>query len=411
MDDVGNFGLKSLISAAQYQIVRVFRENDLSGRISGGYQAAQVLVWNVQLDSLTRSDVEKALNLRHSLELALGVDNVRLGKGGGFLTIEIPSPRRYIEAARTLPGGEKLRVPIGYNITGEAFFLDFLEYPHVLILGATRAGGKSETLRTIAYSLARNNTPERVAFVFIDLKGGKTFQRFAKLIHSPFDVARTPQDAEAVLRWLVDLMRRRYKTRETGGAHIFLFIDDMYLLTTSGIGNVEAMLGELTSTARAADIHLVIASQEASQQSLGNTQVSRNIVTRISGKVDTPSSSFWALGVRNAGAEHLLGNGDVLVVMGGDVYRVQVGKVFLEDLAELPACSKKRDFPTFKPKRAEPANKIEIQPEWVAAYKDPKLGNGRVSWLMDKSNPDSPGLSSSVAYRVKKRAENGHESI
>jgi DNA segregation ATPase FtsK/SpoIIIE-like protein len=253
------------------------------------------------------------------------------------------------------------------------------------------------------FGISRQNHPHEVAFVFIDLKGGQALEPFARYIHSPFPVATNPKDAEGLLKWLVDLMKKRYEGK-AGGPHIFLCIDEMLWLMRD-VKDADVMLGTLTSIARAADIHVIIASQEASKRSLGDTLVSRNIIYRLCGKVDTASSAFWATGVEKSGAESLLGRGDMIAYDGERLRRVQIARIFKQDLDILPLDGKnKREIPIF-PKsdktqdRRGGHNKIPIEDEWIEAFQDGLT----ITEVMKQFD-----LSSSVAYRAKAVANNGH---
>lgn len=356
--------------------------------------APQVLVWQFRLDRITRANVTKAYDLVNALELALGVSGVRIGRGNGVLTIEIPSPCRFYVPAGSLPRGDGLVIPFGFDMYLEPVFIDFGEHPHLLILGSSGLAGKSETMRTLLWSLLRQTSLSRVACALVDLKGGQALQDFQGDPHVVFPVATHPEEAMGVLQWMREQVRERFEERDPQ-PHIFLFVDEIFVLVRE-IPESRELLGELTATARSANVHVVLASQEAKKETLGHTLVSRNITARIIGRTDNPQSSFLGLGARQAGANCLLGNGDVVVRLGGDLRRVQVALVTEEDLAGLPRGGTLRNLPPYlKVERRGGHNKARLQDEWIEWFRE----GGSVRGAMREF-----GLSSHVAMRARDAA-------
>jgi len=390
--------LAGYVSWAEDQIARVFNDNKLPGRFLQGYQTPQLLVWHFVLDELSKSAVDRALGLETALGVALQVDGVRVGKHGGGLTVEVPSPRRVILPVRALPMGRGLRVCLGRDLQFRPFWLDFERFPHLLVLGSTKIGGKSETLRTVVWSLARQNARRDVAFCFIDLKGGIALNPFADLAHNLFEVATDVEEASHLVLWLLQEMEQRLNGKV--GPHIFVVIDEVFRLVKEWPG-ADTGLGELTAVARGASIHVIAATQRASKETLGSTLVGSNIVDRICGRVDNASSSFWALTVEKAGAEKLLGNGDVLAWVGRSLTRVQVGKVGRRDVARLPQGGGRRPIPRMEEEVAETEhqwgghNKVPLEEEWIRWFQEGGSINGARTQF---------GLSASVAYRAQAEA-------
>jgi len=393
--------LTEFVPRCERLIAQVFQDGGLEGHFTGGWQTPQLLVWGIQLSNFSKSNVERALNLRLMLETAIGIHGIRIGRDSGMITVEIPSPVRESLLARKFPPGTGLDIPMGLTVYNRPFSIDFEKTPHLMILGATGVGSKSVSLQTIVWSLARQNRIDRVAFVFIDLKGGQALLPFSGLAHSPFPVATKPEEAEKLLAWLLNLMRDRYEGN-AGGPHIFLCIDEMLWLMRD-VDNADEALGTLTSIARAANIHVIIASQEASKRSLGDTLVSRNIIFRLCGKVDTASSAFWATGVEKSGAEALIGRGDMIAYDGERLRRVQIARIFQADMEVFSEKSEaKRAFPDIPTSEKRPEtrgghNKIELQQEWIDAFQE----GATVTEVMREFD-----LSTSVAYRAKE-AVNG----
>ena len=366
---------------------RVLRQNKLAARVHSVRRAPQVALWRVRLHDLSKASVDRALGLANALELALGDGPVRVTIHDGFLEVEVPAPRRPI-AARELPVGKDLQVPVGVGVRGDVFSVDFKAYPHLLVVGATGVGGKTNLLRTLAWGLARAHRICDVCLAFIDLLGS-ALAPMERLVHAPFRAARTPEEASAILAWLDALADvRRSQTWQT---HIFLFVDEALLLTRE-VPASEKVLAKLAATGRNYGVHLVVATQEVNKRALGESQIARNLVARVAGRVSDAQASYWALGVRGAGAERLLGNGDMLAHLDG-LERFQAARVFAADLELVPLRESWHPFPKAKLETPRPGRRpMEVQEEWLEAFRQ----GASVTEVMQRF-----GISSSLAYRVK----------
>lgn len=252
----------------------------------------------------------------------------------GQLVVDVQRPDRqkvlFSDIRLQLPqrqsGVRQSRVPVGVNLSGELRCLDFAntEHAHVLVAGTT-GSGKSEWLRTAIAGLLVSNTPETLRLVLIDPKRNA----FHALRESPYlwrpIVFPDDEPAANVLEALADEMDRRY--RLLGGAdsiaqlepqaddplpRIVCVIDEYFDLISRNKKTREAIedqIARLGSKSRAAGIHLVIATQQPSRETIKGV-IDSNISARVGLKVQKATESRMLFG--EAGAEHLLGHGDLL---------------------------------------------------------------------------------------------------
>lgn len=328
--------LHRYIAWASGQIARVLNQNKIAGRFGNGVQSPQLLTWQIDVSSLDNASVARLLALDRALQMALRCDKVRVALRAGIVSIEMPSPGRERRAlpSSALPKRRGLAVPLGVTMMFKPFALDLNENPHLLVIGATKAAGKTETLRTLAWSLARQNRPSDTRLVFVDMKNGRDFDAFGTLAHTEFPIAKKADQARAVIAWLIEQMDRRM-SEAIAVPQIFLFIDEIYVLTQEW-SDADKYLGRLAAVARGASIHLIAATQRANRETLASSMVAANVLTRIVGAVDNANSAHWAMGMPGSGAERLLGKGDVLVRADGALTRVQIGLTADAQIAALP---------------------------------------------------------------------------
>lgn len=310
---------------AEPSIVRVFRDNKIYGQLGRLFITPQLAVWPLYLTNLKLSDVKRVSQLDLALESALGTPGVRIRQQGRLL-LEVPLPRecRTHLPARSLPLGEGLCIPVGVTYDGTPYWIDFNTHPHLLVVGTTQAAGKSETLKTIAWLLARQNRLSDLSLFLVDLKGGLALKHAEAFAHSPYPVATSPEEAAKLIQRLSQIQDQRFAEGSTRPS-IFLFVDEAFVLTQKW-KEASNYLARLASQGRGANIHLVLATQRATKEALGNTSIiSANIPARLVGKVDSAASSALALGLPQGGAEELLGNGDMIGNLTGQPVRLQVG--------------------------------------------------------------------------------------
>ncbi len=232
------------------------------------------------------------------------------------------------EMVEVLPKGEKnkLMIPFGKNISGETKYADLAKFPHLLIGGAT-GSGKSVFVHSIIMSLIMRNTPKDVRFLLVDPKRVE-FVRYKNLPFLLCPVVTDAKKAQVALNKLCEEMDRRYslfetvvvnsitnyniKMREKNAdplPYIVCIVDEFADLITVN-KKIDMDIARIVAKARAAGIHLVIATQRPSVDVITGT-IKNNLPVRVALRVPDVESSKTILG--GQGAEGLLGNGDMLV--------------------------------------------------------------------------------------------------
>ncbi len=292
-----------------------------------------------------RTRVRRVLAEAHDLQLQLGLKTAPiLRKGEGCVLVEIPRQDaetlwfrsvRFHEAARM-----EAPLLVGVGLAGRAHFVDLADSraPHLLVAGAT-GSGKSEWMRTAAAALMATHVPADLRLVLIDPKR----TAFPELRRSPYlwerlPVLMPPEDnMTEAFDALVEEMERRYRALEERGLpdlsawkragrdappRIVTLCDEYSdLVQAAGARReLEARIARLGAKARAAGIHLVLATQRASRDVVTGV-LKANLPGRVCLRVVEAIESRLVLGV--AGAENLLGNGDLLWSAGGEPVRLQ----------------------------------------------------------------------------------------
>lgn len=281
--------------------------------------------------------INKIVGLADDLALGLRAQSVRVVgsvPGKAALGIEIPNEIRQIVYIRELIAAEayranshKLAIALGLDVVGNLAMANLAKMPHLLIAGATGAG-KSVGINTIIASILYNATPEEVRFLMVDPKRIELsgYEGIPHLLHP---VVVDPKLASRALNWAVREMERRYRLleearvksfdsyNETSGEklpYIVVIVDELADLMMVASKDVEAAIARLAQMARAAGIHLILATQRPSVDVLTGL-IKANFPTRISFKVSSKIDSRTILDA--SGAEHLLGAGDMLFLAPG----------------------------------------------------------------------------------------------
>ncbi len=296
--------------------------------------------------------ISKVAGLSDDLALALRAPSIRIVApipGKAAIGIEIPNNRRemvYIKELLSSPVYKESRyelpIALGKDITGAPVVTDLAKMPHLLVAGATGAG-KSVSINTMINSLLFKVSPEMVRFLMIDPKRIElsTYHDIPHLLHP---VVTHPKEATKALRWAVEEMERRYmllsdrgvrnintynrkilKEKRTPAAddgqlhprplpYIILVIDELADLMMASSREVEESITRLAQMARAAGIHLIIATQRPSVDVLTGI-IKANFPARISFQVSSRVDSRTILDT--IGAETLLGEGDMLFMPPG----------------------------------------------------------------------------------------------
>jgi S-DNA-T family DNA segregation ATPase FtsK/SpoIIIE len=295
--------------------------------------------------------ISKITGLADDLALALKALSIRIVApvpGKGVLGIEIPNPKRQVVALRELlldaayqKSASRLTLALGKDIMGAPVVTDLVKMPHLLIAGAT-GSGKSVGLNAMILSILYKATPDEVRFLLVDPKRIELslYEGIPHLLHP---VVFNPKEATIALHWAVGEMERRYAMlSDLGVRHIegynqkarakkpdprvlegilpralpylVIVIDELADLMLVSSRDTEEYLIRLAQKARAAGIHLMVATQRPSVDVITGL-IKANFPTRVSYQVSARADSRVILDVM--GAERLLGMGDLLFLPPG----------------------------------------------------------------------------------------------
>ena len=281
--------------------------------------------------------INKVASLADDLALALKTHSVRIVApipGKAVIGIELANPVRQMVFLKDIlasdvfqKGKGQLLLALGQDIVGQPVVTDLARMPHLLIAGATGTG-KSVGLNAMICSLLYKMGPDKLRLLMIDPKRIELslYESIPHLIHP---VVSEPKEATKALKWAVLEMERRYQLLEEAHARnlsgynkhaeeplplLVIIIDELADLMMVSSKEVEASIARLAQMARAAGIHLLIATQRPSVDVLTGL-IKANFPARLSFKVSSKVDSRTILDVM--GAERLLGNGDMLFLPPG----------------------------------------------------------------------------------------------
>ncbi len=305
------------------QIESVLASHRIHGRVTGGAVTPQMVRFHLAPAMGTR--VSQIARLSEELALSLGAATCRVVRRGSTIDLEFPRSDRGI--VRLFDLSQRLsRVPgytaiLGLDGEGTPILLRLAspEAPHALISGTT-GSGKTALARGMIASLAAHNSPADLGLLLIDPKG-RGYAPFASLPHLLAPVAQSPQEALALLNWLVGEMERRDHEGITL-PRIITFIDELADLALVGGATVTAALTRLSQRGREAGLHLVCCTQKPSAAIIGSL-VKANFPARLVGSVASAEDARVATGIARSGAERLAGRGDFLLVVQGTTHRFQ----------------------------------------------------------------------------------------
>ncbi len=267
--------------------------------------------------------------------------------------IEIPNRNKTTVTFRESIDNDKFRksksrltVALGKDISGNPMFSDLAKMPHLLVAGTT-GSGKSVCLNSMIVSILYNATPDEVKILLIDPKQVE-FGIYNGLPHLLVPVVSDPRKAAGALGWAVTEMLTRYKTLNANGVRdiaaynslcderedlvkmpqIVIFIDELADLMTVAPSEVEDSIQRLAQMARAAGMHLVVATQRPSVDVITGV-IKANIPSRIALTVKSYVDS--KIIIDTAGAEKLMGNGDMLYYPVGVPKPVRIQGCYLSD--------------------------------------------------------------------------------
>ena len=275
--------------------------------------------------------VSKIINLSDDLARNTSSESARIAiiPGSNTIGIELPNQSRenvYLSEILNSPNFKrkdiKLPIALGKNISGLPIIGDLTSMPHLLIAGTT-GSGKSVCINTIILSLLFRHTPDKCKFILIDPKMLE-LSTYEGIPHLLCPVITEAKKAASVLGWVVKEMENRYRLMTKEGVrnidgynnkhklpmpYIVVVVDEMSDLMLVAGKEIENYIQKLSQMARAAGIHIIMATQRPSVDVITGT-IKANFPTRISFQVTSKIDSRTILGEQ--GAEQLLGKGDML---------------------------------------------------------------------------------------------------
>jgi S-DNA-T family DNA segregation ATPase FtsK/SpoIIIE len=344
--------------------------------------------------------ISKVASLADDLTLALRAPSVRIVAplpGKAAIGIEIANNKRdhvYLKevfsSSDFKDSNNKLTIALGMDITGTPVISDLVRMPHLLVAGATGTG-KSVSLNAMINSLLFKLPPDKAKLLMIDPKRIElsVYKDIPHLLHP---VVTEPKEATRALRWAVQEMERRYMLLSDRGVrnidaynkkiikqkdatavggdegigkplpYIILVIDELADLMMVSSRDVEESITRLAQMARAAGIHLIIATQRPSVDVLTGI-IKANFPTRISFQVSSKVDSRTILDTN--GAEHLLGEGDMLFMPPGvgKLTRIHGAYISEEEVKRITDFLKNQMKPDYDTSIVEHVSKDEAEIE------------------------------------------------
>ncbi|WP_099187168.1 DNA translocase FtsK [Tepidibacter mesophilus] len=295
--------------------------------------------------------VSKIVGLVDDIALSLAAKSIRIEApipGKAAVGIEVPNEqvqivtlREVIESKEFTNNESKLSFSLGKDISGMPIITDIAKMPHLLIAGAT-GSGKSVCVNTLINSILYKSKPDEVKFLMIDPKVVE-LTNYNGIPHLLIPVVTDPKKAASALNWAVSEMNRRYKlfaqnsVRDITGYNnkieeklpkIVIIIDELADLMMVSPNDVEDAICRLAQMARAAGMHLIVATQRPSVDVITGV-IKANIPSRIAFAVSSQADSRTILDM--GGAEKLLGKGDMLFYPVGATKPVRLQGAFISD--------------------------------------------------------------------------------
>jgi DNA segregation ATPase FtsK/SpoIIIE, S-DNA-T family len=352
-------GEYELIHANAAKLERTFQSFGVKARVTQVHLGPAVTKYEVHPDVGVK--VSKIVSLSDDLALALAAKDIRIEApipGKSAIGIEVPnsevavvSLREVLEATQNDKPESKLLIGLGRDITGEAVLAELNKMPHLLVAGAT-GSGKSVCINGIITSVLMRAKPHEVKLMMIDPKMVE-LNVYNGIPHLLAPVVTDAKKASQALKKVVSEMERRYElfshtgTRNIEGyndhikrhnleendkqpllPYIVVIVDELADLMMVASSDVEDSITRLAQMARAAGIHLIIATQRPSVDVITGV-IKANIPSRIAFAVSSATDSRTILDM--GGAEKLLGRGDMLFLPVGASKPIRVQGAYLSD--------------------------------------------------------------------------------
>ncbi|MGL5042776.1 MAG: DNA translocase FtsK [Culicoidibacterales bacterium] len=298
--------------------------------------------------------VNRIVNLSTDISLAMAAKGVRIEApipGKSAVGIEIPNAKVQMvglyEVLRKTHQDkrEKLLVGLGRTISGDAVNVELNKMPHLLVAGST-GSGKSVCINTIITSILLRAKPEEVKFLMIDPKKVE-LNGYNDIPHLLAPVVTEPKRAAVALKKVVDIMEQRYEIFANSGVrnldgyneyarennvvelpYIVVIIDELADLMVVAAKEVEESIMRLAQMARAAGIHMIVATQRPSVDVITGV-IKSNIPSRIAFAVSSQIDSRTILDM--GGAERLVGKGDMLYLPAGEAKPIRVQGAYVSE--------------------------------------------------------------------------------
>ena len=294
--------------------------------------------------------VSKVTGLSDDIAMNLEAESIRIEAPiPGKNTIGIETPNKIKEPVhfsniiknKELDNGE-LKVILGKDIVGRDKLIDIVKMPHLLIAGQT-GSGKSVAVNTLISTLISKKSENEVKFIMIDPKMVELMP-YNDIPHLLVPVIIDPQQAAIALKWAVNEMENRYKKLMENGVrnikkynnlsyvekmpYIVIIIDELADLMMVAAGSVEESIARIAQKARAVGIHLIVATQRPSTDVITG-MIKANLPSRISFALRSQIDSRTILDT--AGAEKLLGQGDMLLLANGSSKLERIQGAYISD--------------------------------------------------------------------------------
>lgn len=314
-------------------INKVFAEFNYGAKAIGYKVGPTVTLFLIDIEPGT--DVNKLNSFSNTLQMRLKAMSLRIQSpiiGFDCAGVEIANEHRTtvllgnLMTSELMNSPKKLQFPLGLNVNGEVAYADIEKMPHGLFAGRT-GSGKSVCMNTMIVTLLYRNSPEELRFIMIDPKTVE-LTPYSDIPHLAMPVITEPKKAATAFKWACEEMDRRFflfsqfKVRNIDGYNqlmrknqnqilpkIVIVIDELADLMLVVGAEIETYIMRLGAKARAAGIHVILATQRPSTDVIKGT-MKNNIPTRIAFKVSSPTDSTTILD--HGGAEKLLGLGDML---------------------------------------------------------------------------------------------------